>query len=179
MSTDYKNLMVDLETMGTNSNALICSIGAVYFDKKGPSQDPDDQFNVVIDFQSGIDAGLRMDGATVEWWLRQKEKARSGICDATHNLKDALLEFSMFFKKGTRIWGNGADFDVALLKNAYESVGLALPWKYSNVMCFRTLKNLRQGIEKPQTGGTVHNALDDAIWQSHFYSNIINNKKEK
>jgi DNA polymerase III epsilon subunit-like protein len=171
--------MLDLETMGTNSQALICQIGAVYFDKKGPSENEDDQFNVVIDFQSCIDAGLKIDGGTLEWWLRQNNAARSSICDATHSLKDALTEFSMFFKNGTRIWGNGADFDVALLKNAYDAVGLQIPWKYSNVMCFRTLKNLRQGIEKPLTEGTVHNALYDAKWQSKYYSNIINNKKEK
>jgi hypothetical protein len=176
-----KNLMIDIETLSTEPNACILSIGAVYFDKNGPVEDElgdIEQFYAVIDLQSCIDAGLHISASTLEWWFKQSQKARSAAFDATHSLSDALYEFSKFIEPGTKVWGNGADFDLVILKSAYSKLGLALPWKFYDVMCFRTLKSLFPGRKKPESEGTAHNALDDAIWQAKYYSNIVNKIKE-
>jgi len=176
------NIMIDLETLGTSVDAAVVAIGATYFDRNGPCDDSlgDRTFYAVIDFQSCIDAGLRLDGSTIEWWLRQKDKPRHAICDSTHSLKEALEQFSLFVERNAFIWGNGSEFDNAILKNAYRAVGLPLPWKYSASRCFRTLRALFPQVEPPEgVGGVHHNALDDALYQAHFYSKIINRNKNK
>ena len=50
------DIMLDLETMGTGTDAAIIAIGAVRFDAKVT-----DRVHRIVALQSSVDAGLRMD----------------------------------------------------------------------------------------------------------------------
>ena len=57
------NVMVDLETLGNGSESVIISIGAVEFDPE--TGELGREFYKVVDAQSCVDAGLKIDASTV------------------------------------------------------------------------------------------------------------------
>lgn len=159
--------MLDLETMGTGSNAAIISIGAVAFNPEGLITHA--EFYQEINLQSTIDAGLEVDGNTVMWWLKQSEEARGAFAynDGANPLSLVLSQFSAWCNEWEveEVWGNGAAFDNAKLSNAYTKVGINQPWKHWNDRCYRTVKNMYPEV-KIERVGVHHNALDDAKSQA-------------
>jgi len=156
--------MSDLETLGTNSNAVILSVGSIEFDIKNDKLGR--KFYVNIDPQSCIDAGLVMDVSTIMWWMAQSDEARAAFKAQSYPLKDCLAAFSEWHPKGAQLWGNGATFDNVILANAYKAVGMKQPWLYSADRCYRTLKAVHNDVDADATNGVKHNALADAKYQA-------------
>lgn len=160
-------LMVDLETLSVRNNAAFFQIGAVAFGTDGNYR----SFFTAVNAQDCINAGLRVDFDTVKWWLLQDEQARNmAATETTKKLHEALRGLSSFYVNHacTRIWSNGAAFDVPILETAYRKCGITPPWYYSDVRCARTVYALAadRGFEydKPFEG-VPHVASDDAYYQ--------------
>jgi len=158
-----KHVMIDLETLGTDYNAVIVAVGAVLFDFETPC--PIETWYANVDPRSCVDAGLTMTPETVTWWMQQNDSARELFKTKGYGLKTTLNLFSAWIKEHDPdlIWGNGADFDNVLMASAYKAIKEPLPWKYYKNACFRTMKNLFK-VQVPREG-IYHNALDDAIYQ--------------
>ena len=166
--------MLDLETLGTRPGSILISIGATKFDENGPYGEP---FYMRIDMQSCVDAGLLIDVDTVKWWMKQSDEARAEFQKESVELSYTLANFGMWCDNedakdrdncncaNIELRGNGANFDNALLKAAYDKIGLEAPWEFWNDRCYRTLKAMYPHIKMPARTGTHHNALDDAISQ--------------
>lgn len=167
LPADSNNIMLDLETMGTDSDAAIIAIGAVRFDTSVK-----DSFYKVVNLQSSLDCGLTTSGDAILWWLKQEEKARQAITIEGVTLRNALLEFSKWVGKDALIWGNGATFDNVILANAYKKSALERPWHYSSNRCYRTLKSYYPDVAF-QHVGVAHNALDDAQSQAIHLIKIL------
>lgn len=160
--------MIDLETMDTAPTAAIVSIGAVQFDKSGVL----DEFYAIIDLQSSVDWGLTMSPSTVQWWISQKNKTDTFDGDKSDLLPAVLRGFANWLPKDCKVWGNGADFDNVILRNAYDACSIPLPWKYYNNACYRTMKNLAPTANISRIG-IHHNALDDAKSQALHLISIV------
>lgn len=165
-----RDVMIDLETLGTRAGCVILSIGAVAFDAN--SGELGEEFYCVVNTESCKQAGLFVDQGTVDWWAKQSEQAREVLMQAEEAgfpLVEAMAELTEYltqFKLGAvRIWGNGADFDNPILIACYAAVEQKVPWSPWNGRCYRTLKNLVKG-PKLVRQGTYHNALDDAKTQA-------------
>lgn len=162
----FDNVMLDLETLATDSRALIVSIGAVYFN----ADDLGDTFYAVPDREEQQDAMRTISEQTLDWWSKQSPEAQKVLEDRTGSVEEVLIGFSEFMgNENVRVWGNGSDFDCVILGSLYEDFGIKRPWSYSNNRCFRTLKNIalmHDSHAQPQRRGTHHNALDDAIYQA-------------
>lgn len=162
------NIMLDLETMGNTPNAAIIAIGAVRFDGV-----VNDTFYCTIDLSDSVKNGLTMDPDTVMWWMQQSNDARGAFKNPEYDLAAALDAFETWVGDTPAVvWGNGSDFDNAILANAYARVGRAAPWKFGNNRCYRTMKNLFPNIHMERTG-TYHNALDDARSQANHLIRIL------
>ncbi len=165
-----KDVMLDLETMGTSPGSVIVSLGAAEFDIE--KKEIGKTFYATIDMQSCINVGLHVDAGAVEFWLRQDDAARSALLANTKPLGEVLHAFVRWFPNKARPWGNGASFDLALLRAAYEACLYKAPWNYRDEMCFRTLRSLNPGTPWPEFVGVKHNALDDAVQQIKFLFNM-------
>jgi hypothetical protein len=167
-----KEVMIDLETLGTAADSVILSIGAVRFDSEGGELG--EVFYRRVDIDSCLFYGLHVKGRTLLWWLEQSEKAREAIYSEDGiSLFDALSDLSDFIQEGDRVWGNGAAFDNAILAYAYSQTGIPTPWPHYNDRCYRTIKNLVPDVRKPTFEGIEHNALDDAINQAKHLQAIL------
>lgn len=153
------DLMVDIETLGTGSNALIIQIGACYFDRL--TGQIGDTFCQNISISDGLTQGFSVDGSTIEFWLQQP--GRSFLL-ATQDVKTVLEDFSKFAKRCKSVWAH-ATFDFPILANAYYRLHMKLPFYYGLARDIRTLVDL-SGVEPPETTPEkTHNALDDCIYQ--------------
>ncbi|MEO2245450.1 3'-5' exoribonuclease [Escherichia coli] len=171
------HLSVDLETMGTNPDAPINSIGGKFFDPATGEMGP--EFSKTIDAKTG---GGTVDISTIEWWLVQSSEARSAILVNQIPLNDALLQFRKFISEHSderfvQVWGNGATFDNVILRRSYERQGIPCPWRYTNDRDVRTMVALGLVIDfDARTSipfeGVPHNALDDARHQAKQVSAI-------
>lgn len=162
--------MLDLETFGQKPGAVIRAIGAVKF---GDGQILD-TFYQRVDAQSCVDVGLKMDVATVEWWLKQGDAARLEMTKPGLHVAAALQAFSVWFGTDpeTNVWGNGATFDNTLLSAAYDACLHRRPWGPFSDRCYRTVKNLWPSVPLIRSG-THHNALDDARDQARHLMAMI------
>jgi exodeoxyribonuclease VIII len=165
--------MIDLETMGTSTNAAIIAIGAVAFDIE--TGELGEKFYDVIDLDTSVKCGGVMDTSTVLWWMAQTKEAQREFERVGEHEFDVLLDFNNYMSKfdDVKVWGNGASFDNVILANAYRRHKvLDVPWEYYNDRCYRTMKSLAPHI-KMEREGTHHNALSDAISQAKHLIRIL------
>jgi hypothetical protein len=165
MDSELKHVMVDLETLGTRPGDTILSIGAVKFSaEKGITE----KFYVAIDSESCKEAGFRAQKSTLEWWSNQSEEARTAAFSGTLRIDLALIKFAMWMppQDVAVVWGNGANFDNALLAAAYRLTKMDTPWHFWNDRCYRTIRAMFGTKERKQNVGVPHNALDDATTQA-------------
>lgn len=155
------HVMVDLETFATSSVAAIVAIGGCQFSAKGIG----DQFYKVVSLQSSLLIGLELDNATKKWWQSRSEEAQAEQHKPCVPIRDALHDFCEWIGDAATIWGNGSDFDNAILASAYQRSGIQRPWGPYQGRCYRTIKNLCPDIKIERTG-THHIAVDDAVSQA-------------
>lgn len=157
--------MLDLETLGTKPGSVILSIGAVKFNRKEVLPG---WFHFHVSPADSRYHGLQIEGDTVLWWLTQSDEARKAITESKkYSLPYVLNEFTKWLEHDClEIWGNGANFDNALLSAAYDACGLERPWKFWNDRCYRTVKALHPDLPLAKRTGTHHNAVDDARSQA-------------
>lgn len=167
------NVMLDLETVGTKSDAGILSIGAVTF-AHGDFM-LQQEFYEKISLTSIQTAQFSQDAEVMKWWDKQDQEIRNEAFSGITPIGIALCSFydwCMRLNTEILLWGNGSDFDNVILCNAYQSLGLSVPWKFYNNRCFRTLKNLFPGI-KIGVQSNKHNALEDAKYQAAWAEEIM------
>jgi exodeoxyribonuclease VIII len=170
--TEALDVMLDLETLGTEPFAPVLSIGACtfYLGETPNGVEPiADTFYQAVDIESSITLGMRPSGATLKWWVNQSADARAVFQDpAACSLPDALDAFTDWLNsRPVQVWGNSARFDCGLLAAAYKACSKELPWMFWNERCYRTAKNLPGASSVAmQRMGTHHNALDDAVSQA-------------
>ena len=175
------DIMVDQETMDNVSTAAIVSIGAVECDLT-TGEVGDTYYRVVeLDKQKGT-----INAETLYWWMQQSDEARNALTVLGRiNIREALLSFTNWIysleanSKLVRLWGNGASFDNAILRQNYRFYDIEFPIEFWNDRDMRTIvgfypkqlqhswrhSNYRQGVH--------HNALADAKHQVKYCSDIL------
>lgn len=167
------NIVLDIETLGTKVGCPVISIGAISDDGR--------TFYRTIDIEDACRNGTP-DGATIKWWMRQTEEALVAVFYNPSLTMQVLSAFASYLtvisemeSKEIALWGNGSDFDNAILADLYTRKELKIPWSYKANRCFRTLKNLYRDIQAPPAdpGHIKHHALHDAIYEMNHLKKIL------
>lgn len=178
------HVMVDIETLSTEDDALVISIGAVAFGFTSGDILPDrPERHWRIRF---TDKGLgRIDAKTVLWWLCQGQIAQKELTETEGRvpLKEALSELRNFCAQADGVWSNGPMFDERILRCAEKAVGrdpVGL-FHYRKSRCCRTLYDLarRMGIKLEDPPGIIeHNPLHDARRQAAHMQQIVSQSRK-
>ena len=173
-----QDFMLDLETLGSRPGCVILSIGIRAFDpKKGLIGRG---LYLIVSHADCLQSGLFEEKQTLNWWERQSEEARKVLIEAGRPtalpLSEALENVNLFIKQHcdpryAKIWGNGSDFDNAIIAHCYHVLDKQPIWSFWNNRCYRTLKSIFSKVPMERTG-TFHNALDDATTQA-VHANAI------
>lgn len=171
-----KDIMIDIETLGTKPYSVILSIGALKFDIK--TGEIGEEFHRVIDVKSCKKAGLDLDFDTLVWWTNQPEAVRNSVFKGENRLSSVLFNLDMFICETERIWSNSPSFDLSLIRNAYERIGLEPAWNYLQERDVRTISALRPEIrETCFREGIAHNAIDDCKFQVKYLVKTLSELK--
>ena len=171
----FKDIMIDIETLGNKPGAVILSIAAVYFNLE--TGETGEVFNRNIDLQSCLNFGLTIDSETFYWWMEQEKEAQLSFTKNRRDLDEVLILLRNFIKPECAVWGNSNRFDLSLLEAAYNAIGdKVLPWSHRNERDVRTLASLKpeikKQIEETWKGGVNHTALSDCYKQINYCSAI-------
>ncbi len=171
---DQVHVMVDVETLGLQQNAIVLSVGAVVFDPTPRDRGLGDEFYIEIDpekYHGSIDI------STVKFWIEQGGCPLAGKREGRHVgelLTEYLDKVCVGDRKKLVIWANGTDFDIPKLQYAYRLGKRQVPWGYSAVRDARTIYKLFDPDKLHAPVATpAHNALDDARNQAQWLINIF------
>jgi len=163
------DVMIDIETLSTQSNALILTIGAVKFNRNTelPSLEKCDTFYRRINIESCKMLGMHIDNKTEKWWYNQDEKTRYEALQNPNRqpIIEVLNDFSKWYKGSKYIWGHGDDFDCVILNNAYLACKIKTPWQFWNTRDTRTVFDLANINVNDIPVTEAHHALHDAYRQ--------------
>lgn len=165
------NVMIDIETLGIESDAVVLNIGAVKFDER-----LGEQFYTTLNLDEELSnfnrAKASVSAETLLWWFEQGQRfdvsmlpdtQRDDVAVETNHQK--LQAFLKFVKDGEFLWSNGMNFDFPILENCLNRYGLKPNWKYYKLRDFRTLQALH-GQKATQLYVNTHHALKDALNQT-------------
>jgi len=175
----YTDVMIDLETLGTKSNAAISQIGACAFDYS-----TNVSTSIHVDAQSCIDLGMSVDWKTVQWWLTQDEQARTTMsANALRwDLPIALSNLNAWIQSWCpdgvkRVWAHGPTFDISIISDAYARCKRTPPWHYRAVRDTRTLMDIVANLghdPEYEKAECAHDAESDAIAQAKWVQRCHN-----
>lgn len=179
---------IDMETLSTEHNAALLSIGAVIHDF-GTGQQVD-TFYANITPESSIAAGLDVSESTKAWWAKQGQAAQDVLSVDQRPLRDVLVDFAKWLAgHGVQYAiGNGPRADNQWLESACKAVGMQSPIKYWGDLDMRTLTFIGThilGLDHWHNTfkGVKHNALHDAINEAEFcnavFQKLINRKPKE
>ena len=177
------DIMIDIETLSTRSDAAILSIGAVKFDlATGAVSDP---FLVSIDPTSYDEQQMfDIDNDTVAWWKKQGKTAQKALeinrVATVFLALDRLIEYfedNGFDAKDneSHVWARGPQFDLTILRHAarmaYGKESDA-PWMFyqeRDVRTFLDAKGYQRWSKLPASCDDLiaHRADHDAIKQAY------------
>ena len=160
------DIIIDIETLSTKTNALILTIGAIKFNRKDCIKDIKEMetFYLRVDIDSCKKLKMDIDNDTIKWWENQDTnisyEALYNDKDRI-NIKDALNKLSLFIKNSKYIWANSPNFDCTILENAFNVCELDIPWKFWNLRDCRTVYDLAKFSLNSLSSSKDHNALND------------------
>jgi hypothetical protein len=166
---------IDLETLGKKADSILLAIGAVAICELTGERHR---------FYCGTRVSSQPERtkvqSTIDWWGKQSPAAREAFdfafTDDCPTLTEALGGLADWVKalRATGevfVWGNGANFDLAMLEHAFQGLADFVPWDFRNTRDMRTLYDLtkRLGLQvRVDRVGTHHHALDDADYQAQL-----------
>lgn len=182
-----KDIMVDIETLGKNSNSTIFQIAAVSFDIKTGEQYS--KFNQIADIAHNN--FLDVDGSTLKWWLNtDKELLTKLLNDGLGSSEILLTNFLAWIHnqsddiKNVYLWGNGILFDNKMIQYQLNDIGEIYPIYYKNDRDVRTileLASMKLGISEKELKArymddslVAHDAIDDCIYQINLVVGCFN-----
>lgn len=166
-----KDVMIDIETMGTRSTSMIVQIGACYFDRA--TGEIGEKFKVNIHHN---DDKFTVDWDTISWWMSQSDMARSSIIHGEScDMALAVVKLKAFLQNATYVWSH-ATFDIPIILNAFSKCNEKFPVHYTKCRDIRTLVDIKNNNQKSTIprAGTYHDALDDCLYQVAYCVDALN-----
>lgn len=139
------HLMLDIETLDIKPSAVILVVAAVFFDPR--TGELGAEFEAAISSQKD-QPGRTISLDTVAWWAKQSDEARKQAFSGTESLKRVLSSLSRFIHMNStdtvKVWGNGKEFDCAILEHAFQQLEMPCPWKFWDTQDVRTVITLAE-----------------------------------
>lgn len=165
------HLMIDLETLSLQNNAVVTQIGWATFDPR-PA---DKKFGVlssgafILNADEQVKRGRHFSYSTFQWWMDQSDEARKLLIgrNSKAEMSEILATFVGSFKwdEIDGLWSNGLLFDIAILDDMFWQYDIKTPWHYRAPRDYKTLRALRPNSKGPKPA-VAHSAEHDAISQA-------------
>ena len=167
-------MMIDIETLGTEDDCVIASIGVIIFNRSHTPGTYIREYEVMIDLESQPNRSI--DAGTVLWWMTDSmEDARKAVLLSKNRVRLglALRELDVLVKDYAvkDAWACSPSFDMKKLQSAYKQHNQPFPVPFWNWRDVRTLEDFFYGTNTRKKGkenwleGLAHTAIDDCKMQ--------------
>lgn len=160
------HLMVDIETLGSNSHAPVIEIGIVQFDGAGTYTSYESK--VLGDFHVSMP-----DLSTIQFWLRQDIPCPiSTKSPLWPQVLQEIVEW-LGHTEVDGVWANAPSFDLVILHNLSQAYGIEFPFHFRTWRDCRTAGKIgyNLGVDRPRPK-VAHSAVYDAIAQAEWMINV-------
>jgi len=159
-----KDLMLDLETMGSGYGSVITQIGACYFDRY--SGEIGDKFTCNVDMEDSVKEGFRIEPGAVTFWLGQP--GRTFLEPTLLTIRAALESYRAFAKDAECVWSHST-FDFAMVQDTCQRLGIKPVHSYRKTKDIRTLMELADTHNLDVCpNDNAHDALSDCLYQVKY-----------
>ena len=169
------DLMVDIETLGTELDSVVQSVGLVMFEPT--SGKIGETLHIKFDIKDQVKNHKRVIyPSTLLWWLGQNIDTFKKSLDGKAKFIWGVVKIITFIQvqKPVRLWGNSASFDLGILAHMIKSSSLELPWMFWQECCYRTIKATHNDLVPTTISNPdAHDALSDAVFQAKRLSEIM------
>lgn len=160
-----QDLMIDIETMSSDTDAAMIQLGAVFFDRK--TGETDKEFCRSLDLKKSIELGFKKSSSTEKWWSEQNQDVLNLIFQTAENPEIVISDFSKFFTKDCCVWSH-ATFDFPIVQNYLKKFNAQL-LPYRGARDIRTLVDLSGiNLNDYDWNKKTHDALDDCKFQISY-----------
>lgn len=160
----YKDVMLDIETLGKGENAVVVQVAGAFFDRV--TGEVGDVFSARIKGESEVKCGFELDKGTMEWW---EEQRKGSVKDWMSNGRDSaeVWEAWINWVGEANVWSH-ATFDWVICQRHLKAFGLQ-GMRYKGAMDIRTLVDV-SGLDLEQFDWKkkTHDALDDVLFQVEY-----------
>lgn len=179
------HIMVDIETLSTEHNAAILTIGACVFHPReaffgsvdeGAPFDESEEFYKRVNVESNERAARKIDISTIKWWMEQSEKAKTEAFYKAPRVSlfaalETLQQFMVTHMRKSNgvplcVWAKDPDFDLVILADAMRHFSIEVPWHFTFTRSVRTIYSLAPGAADTYKPRIAHNAMEDAKAQA-------------
>jgi hypothetical protein len=159
--------MIDIETLGTEPDSVVLSVGAVKFDPFTLT-DPHAKtlWRPEIDEQSN--AGRSVLDDTLQWWAKQDQAIQDEAFseDGRIKLSVFMAELNKYLVGVDKIWCQGPQFDMVILEDMFKQFEHHRNWQFWQVMDCRTIFNMMPVDPRKAIQQNLHSADNDAYYQA-------------
>lgn len=173
------DIMVDLETLGTDLDALVFQIASAAFDIN--TGEISQEFNECADVGKAVEVDGRIDGGTLKWWLDTNSELFHELLNKDAQTPSELIVsyFAWLFELTQEydvvyLWGNGILFDNAILRHKFTQQELHYPIFFRNDRDVRTileLASIKEGVDSKALYGRFY---DDSLTAHDAYNDVVN-----
>lgn len=152
------DIMIDIETLAKNNNALIFAIGYAFFDNK----DIGEKGTIKLSIPEGKERQFVIDPETAVWWKSQEKRAiLLELINEPLSIFNGLSKILPLLVKAKRHWAWGCDFDYVHLENYFQKFN----FKHSRFILRDARTIVRLARIKPVQNEKPHDPLSDCIRQ--------------
>lgn len=181
-----KRVFFDLETLGRGPDALIMSCGiSTLSDQPGISGHSIVCTELFPSIGQQIAKGRRIEYETVKWWVTENPPSYPfEVGDDKRLTLNAFCSKLLIYTNGAgEICSNSPSFDLAIIRNLFDSCGFSEPWPFWKEEDFRTIKKwnrseyekfkaLFYAEAKGNTRHVPHSALFDVEFMAEFVASL-------
>lgn len=171
------HVMIDIETLGTDPDAVVLTIGGVKFDPFNESRGTWDPFYYTLEIEEQETNGRTICDNTINnFWMKPEnveefEKAISP--EGRTPVDDVLEELRKWQLHCDGLWAWGNDFDFKILDHLYKNYDRNIPWPFYRKEDARSVCNFMPKDPRRDYGRTTHNAMEDCIKQVYAVHRTI------
>lgn len=161
------HVMVDIETLSTDSDAVVLTVGAVKFNPYS-DEDPHSKTTWLPSLEKQLDNRRSVSDSTLEWWAKQNKEVleRALSEDGRISLDEFFKSFNKYLVGAEKVWCQGPQFDLVILEDLFKHFRHHRNWAYYQAMDSRTLFQLMPEDPRKKIEFDAHDAAEDAYVQA-------------
>lgn len=159
--------MIDIETLNTEPNSTILTVGACKFNPFS-DEPPTDRILWRPSADEQLQSGRTVSESTLEWWSKLPQHIQDEAFNGNNQipLNQFFKELNKWLVGVDKIWCQGPQFDMVIIEHLFKQFEHHRNWAFWQIMDCRTIFNMMPVEPRKAIQEDLHDASADAYWQA-------------